>query len=749
MRVFLAVVLCFFGAVAAFAEPVERIEVEGNKRVEPETVKSYVSLEVGEEYTPGKASETVKSLYGSGLFSQVEILKDNGVITIQVSENPLVNKVAIEGNDKVVDDRIKSVLSLYPRAIYTPAKVQNDVREIKTLYRQTGRYLADVRPQLIERDQNRVDVIYKIDEGSKSNIEAITFVGNKRFTDQDLREVISTKESRWWRFLSSGDVYAPERMEFDKELLRRHYMSHGYADFNVISAVAELTKDKEKFFITFTLSEGPRYEFGETDVRLNTTEEKLTKDEMVERVDIRKGATFDASAIQNTMEDLIDYMGSKGFAFLDVVPNIDKDEVAKTVDVTFDINPGPRVYVNRINIEGNTRTRENVIRREMRFAEGDAFSTSKLRRSQERINYLGYFKEVDVTRSETSDPDRVDINVDVEEQSTGEFNLGAGFSTYEGALATADVRERNFLGKGQNVILSFSVSSIRQDYNFSFTEPYFMGKELSTGIDMFNRRTDFQSESSFDQSNVGGAFRLGVPLGEYTRNHTRLGFQEIKIDNVASSASQFVQQDEGKKASLYLSNTYSIDTRDSFLDPTKGHRIAVTTDYSGFGTAVEYVRGQLEASWHKPLNEDFTLSLAGRLGAIADLNGELPVYEHFSAGFGTLRGFERSGIGPRDRVTEDALGGRYIASNNIELSFPLPGVTEMGIKGLLFVDGGIITEFEDDPNVVDSKLYRVSAGTGIYWRSPLGPLRFEFGVPVLRSEEDRVRIFNFSVGTRF
>lgn len=741
-----------FISTAAWAETIQSIKVNGNIRVENETVLSYIGVNEGDEYVAGSSARMIKSLYNTGLFDRVDIQWNSGVLSVNITENPVVNKVVFEGNDEIDEERLSGQISLHSRAVYTTGKVQQDVKSILATYRQTGRFLAQVTPQIIEREQNRVDVIYNITEGEKTKIKDIRFVGNKRFSDDDLQTVISTRESRWWRFLSSADVYDPGRIEVDKELLRRYYVKQGHADFRVSSAVTELSKDKKNFYITFSLSEGPLYDFGNVDVALNVDEEDLNKEDLMAVINAEQSNRFDGSLIEKDIDHLMDAMGAKGFAFLDVQPETNTREAEKLVDVTYNIKPGPRVYVNRVNVTGNNRTRENVIRRELRFVEGDAFSTTKIQRSRDRLTFLGYFDDVSVQHKETEYPDRLDLDIKVSEQSTGEFNIGAGYSTYESFLATADVRERNFLGKGQDLSLAFALSGKRQDFNFSFTEPWFLGRELAAGVDLFNEKRDMQSESSYDLGNTGGAVRFGFAMNEFTRNTIRIGFKETEITNVDPDASTFTQRDAGKKNTLTIGNLIAWDTRDSRLMPTKGQRLSLGVDYSGFGSDINYYRALASASWHKELTEGWVLSLGGRAGIVSGLDSDyLPIYEHFTAGGSSLRGFTSSGIGPRDKITSDALGGKYLVGNNIELTFPLPGMEELGINGVLFSDGGIVTDFDGGTSatVTDSKLYRVSAGVGVFWRSPMGPLRFEFGVPVVSATEDRTEVFSFSMGTRF
>lgn len=743
--------VCLLSATFAYAEPVKRVEILGNERIESETVRSYVGLHEGTEFNSSLSSRVIKGLYATGLFNHVEVSWDAGTLTINVEENPLVNKIAFEGNEEVVDSRLEEFLSLKPRKVYSQEKVQRDVNTILAYYRQNGFFLARVTPQLIERDQNRVDVVFTIDEGSETEINNIRFVGNKRFDDGLLRTVIRTKESAWWRFLSSSDIYDPDQVEVDKEMLRRFYIRSGYADFNVISAVAELNTAKDAFNITFTVDEGPQYEFGEIDIRLDAVDEDLNRADLASEVEAQQGNIYNAEVVEADIDSLIQALGKKGFAFLDVKPTIKRHEQDQVIDVAYTLVPGPRVYVNRINVNGNDRTRDHVIRRELRLAEGDAFSTTKIKRSKDRLSYLGYFESVNVEHIETGMPDRVDLDIDVMEQSTGEFSAGAGVSSYEGFLFNVAVNERNFLGKGQKMKLGTTLSGRRQDVDFAFTEPYFMGRELAAGIDLFSEERDFDDESSYNLARVGGAVRFGFRLSEYARNNVRLGYKQTDIRDIDSDVSQFIAREEGEKDAITIGNTISYDNRDSYLEPTRGYSAALTTEYAGFGGDIDYFKAIVKGSWHTEVADEWILSLGGRVGAIAELGDELPVFEMFRLGGNNgLRGFDFSGVGPRDASTDDALGGQYLINNTIELAYPMgTALKEMGVKGLFFIDGGMVTEFEDHPDVEDSRTYRVSVGTGIHWKSPLGPIRFEFGLPIVKAGEDETRVFGFSFGTRF
>lgn len=736
-----------------WAATVTEITVRGSERVEAATILSYLPFKTGEVFDETQTAAVVRSLYATGLFANVELSQQpSGAVVVTVVENPLVNRVVFEGNKELDSKRLEELTQLKSRAIYSPQKVQADVQALQAAYRARGRFTTDVKAQLIQRDQNRVDVIYAIQEGEKSRIASIDFVGNRRFNDSDLKAVIATKESTWWRFISTADAYDPARVEVDRDMLRRFYLQRGYADVQITSGVAELSRDKKDFVITYTVFEGPQYDFGNVDVALQAEAEGLDVNALKGVVTMKAGELFNAKRVDDTTDKLIDALGARGFAFLDVKPTYQKNEAERRVDLTYAITPGPRVYVNRINIEGNTRTRDNVIRREMRLAEGDAFSSDKVKRSQDRLSYLGFFEKAEISRAETDDPDRMDLNVKVKEQSTGEFNVGAGFSTYDGFLTTANVRERNFLGRGQQVGIDYSLSQRQQNFNLSFTEPYFMGEPLAVGADAFNTRTDFQSESGYDTSVNGGALRLGFPLDEFTRNDLRLGLKQTKIEGIGSNANHFVKMEQRERNALSLTNTWAYDTRDSFLNPTRGVRVAATGEYAGFGLDTSYLRGNLLAAVTHSVWEDWALTLGGRMGLIEPLGDKLPIYEHFQGGGqDMLRGFEYGGIGPRDRTSGDALGGKYLVGHNLDLVFPISNaLNELGVRGVLFSDGGLVTEFDRKSNaIVDDQTYRISAGAGLNWRSPIGPLRLQLGFPLVKADKDRQQVFSFAVGSRF
>jgi outer membrane protein insertion porin family len=746
------VLLMGLAARAAFAQDglVDEIRVEGNQRVETATIRSYMAVGPGEPATAGAIDRSLKQLFATGLFADVTIRQEGEDLVVRVIENPIINRLAFEGNKRVEDDELEAEVQLRPRVVYTRAKVQADVARILQIYRRSGRFAATVEPKVIRQPQNRVDLVFEIDEGARTKVRRISFVGNTRFSDTDLRDAILTKESAWYRFLTEDDTYDPDRLSFDRELLRRFYLSKGYADVAILSATADLTRDRKDFFITFTIEEGQRYDFGV--IRVKSAVPDLPSTALHPYVQTFTGERYDADKIEATIQDMTDAIGDLGYAFVDVNPRLDRDPEARTVGVTYDIAPGPRVYVERINIVGNVRTLDRVIRREFKVAEGDAFSTAKLRRSEQRIRNLDFFDTVEITTEEGSAPDQAVVNVEVTEKSTGELTFSAGYSTLDGVIGGVLIRERNLLGKGQDLSLATTLSFRRQDINLSFTEPAFLGKDdLAAGFDVFNLRRDEQDESSYDQRSLGFALRTGYPLSEHITHSVRYSLREDEISDIDPSASLFVKEQEGTATTSLIGHEIEYDGLDSRLSPTEGYLVRFSQDFAGIGGGVHYLRHELVSSGYYPFADDWTGSLTVRSGYVFGTSGdEVRINDRFFLGGQTVRGFESSGIGPRDQKTLDALGSKAYWSASAELTYPVGLPRELGLLGRVFVDVGSAWSTDaSGPGVLDSEDPRVSVGLGVSYDSPLGPLRADFASAVIKENFDETEFFRFSFGTRF
>lgn len=727
---------------------VGEIRVAGVQRIEPETIQSYMTFKVGDTVAAQELDKSLKSLFRTGLFADVTLRVDGNAVVITVVENPIINRIAFEGNNRISDKILSSEIQLRPRVVFTRSKVKSDVQRIINIYRRSGRFAATVEPKIIQLPQNRVDLAFEISEGSLTEIRGINIIGNKEFSDGTLRGVIQTKESAWWRFFSSTDTYDPDRIAFDRELLRRFYLNEGYADFRVASVAAELTPDREAFFLTVTLDEGERYRF--SDPSVETSLRNVDPKKLKEEITFDAGDWYNAGEVDQSVRNLSDAVGDLGFAFVEVKPRVKRDRKARTIAITFNVQEGPKVFVERININGNVRTIDEVVRRELKLIPGDAFNTSKLRRSRKRIQGLGFFEKVDVENVPGSTPDQTVVNVEVREKSTGELSFGAGFSNSAGVIGDIQLRERNLIGKGQDLKLRFQAGSELQQIDLSFTEPYFLDRPLSAGFDAFNTERDLQDESSFDRNSMGGGLRLGYLLQESLFQRWKYTLRQDEIVNVAETAALSIKQQEGETLTSEITHTIGIDKRDNRFDPTKGFLIQLRNTYAGLGGDVEFVRNDMKMSGYIPLFEEWVLALKLGGGHVVGLDQDVRIVDRFFLGGSNLRGFESSGVGPRDISSGDSLGGNWVYFGTVEVSFPLGLPKEIGIKGRIFGDFGSIGVTDElIGNVAATESVRAAAGFGISWRSPFGPFMLDFGWPILREDFDKTERLRFSFGTSF
>lgn len=727
---------------------VRDVDVKGLERVELETVMSYININKGETVSQDELDEAMKQLYSTGLFTDIVFdFKNTGLLTIKVVENPIINKRVFDGNDKLSDDLLEKEVSLAPRSIYSRAKVQEDVQRILEVYKRTGRYAASVEPKIIKRDQNRVDLVYEIDEGPLASITKINFIGNTHYSDDDLQNEIMSKESRWYRIFSSSENYDAEKSNYDKELLRRFYQKHGYADFRVVSSIGELSPDKKSFVLNFVLDEGPRYKVRNIEIVSEIGDVDVTP--MYDVVEFETGDWYNAEKVEKTVTALTDELGKKGFAFVDVVPDLRKNTQTGDIDVVFNIKEGDRIFVNRINIKGNTRTHDEVIRREFRIDEGDAFNVSKVRDSRRNVENLNYFSKVDMQTVPT-DSNKADIDVEVEEKSTGFFNVGIGYSTVNGALVRAGVTENNFRGMGQRLAVDVGVSQKSSDYDLSFTEPYFLGRRLSAGVDLFRTEQDYQDEGSYDTTSTGGRLRLGWNYTDDLSQYFRYTLREDEIDNVDSGASKYIQAEEGKTTGSIIGQTTVYDKRDSAINPKEGYYLSFGNDVAGLGGDEKFLKFDAKAYKYYTVSDYYTFKLFANAGYIVGYGGEdVRLYNRYNLGGSTMRGFDVAGIGARDKYTDDALGGNWMLYTGAEMSFPI-GLDELGIRGRTFVDVGMLGK-PDNFNSKDieySSTPRVAPGFGFQWQSPMGQIDVDFAFPVVKEDYDETQVFRLNFGTR-
>jgi outer membrane protein insertion porin family len=759
------------GESSAYAQGViQDIRVEGNKRVEPETVRSYLTFSTGDAYDPAKVDESLKALFATGLFQDVRIRREGSTIVVVLVENPIVSRVAFEGNREIEDDTLSSEVQLKPRAVYTRARVQSDVQRILDLYRRQGLYAAQVDPKIINLDNNRIDVVFEISEGPSTKVRAINFIGNSAFSDSQLRYVISTTQTNLLSFLKSTNIYDPDRLNLDRELLRQFYLKNGYADARIISATADLDRDGRGFFITFTIDEGERYRFGAIDVE--SALPSVNIDALRHVILTRTGRVYNAEKVEKTVEALTIEVSQQGYAFGQVRPRFERDEATHTMGIVYTIEEGPRIYIERINIVGNFRTQDDVIRREFRLAEGDAFNRLLVEAARKRLRALSFFKTVDIDTQPGSAPDRVIIVVKVEEQPTGELSFGAGYSTSEGVIGDISITERNLMGKGQYVRLGFSGSLERAQVDFSFTEPHFLDRNLAAGFDLFYKEVDFQDVASFSQRDAGGDIRLGFPIADNTQLGLRYKFVNEQIFNVSNNASLAVKESEGTVNVSSVGYTVAYDTRNLPQSPTSGIFASFSQDLAGVGGDVNYIRSVADARGYYPITNKLTLVGRVQGGNIEGWGGDdVRMTDLFFKGGETIRGFKRAGIGPRDACedpvtgerihpcSKDSLGGKVYWATTAELRFPFPFIPDnLGMQGAVFVDAGSLFDPSDfalnavareGSFIFDGSQVRLSSGFSIIWQSPLGPLRADIAQALLKADFDKTEIFRFGASTNF
>ncbi|MCB2048589.1 MAG: outer membrane protein assembly factor BamA [Novosphingobium sp.] len=745
-------------AAAPQGQVIRAMRVVGNQRLEPQTILSYIRLRIGQEWSSAAADQALKDLYATELLASAQIRNEDGTVVIEVQENPVVNRIILEGNKRIKDDKILPEIKVSPRQIFTRSKVRADVARIIELYKRQGRFAATVEPKMVMLEQNRVDIVFEITEGAKSKVRQINIVGNETFSDSKLRGEMVTKQTGLTKIFSSSTSYDPDRMAFDQQKLRQFYLTQGYADFRVVSAVAELTPDKRDFIITYVVEEGDRYKFG--DIAVDSQLREFDGEKLAANLPMKKGDWYNAKQVEDTIESLNETAGTFGYAFADVRPRYDRNKEDRTMGLTFVIAEAPRVYVESVDINGNTLTQDKVIRREFRIGEGDAFNSLQVKRSTNRIKSLGYFQDkFEIEQKPGSDPDRIRLEANVEEKPTGELQLSAGFSSIESFIFQASVRQRNFRGRGQTIGLSGSYSRYTKSVEASFTEPYLFDKNVSVGLDIYRR--DYRSfryltsnrDRTYQQATTGFQLRAGLPVTEfltavarYTLNYDKISldrsqfFFDLDGDGVETCepilAGRYLCEAIGNRTSSIFGLSLIYDHVDNRIRPTRGLLASVSADYAGLGGSVKYGRIRGNAANYWPLGGGFVFSVQGEGGLIKSFDhsgdpaagiDDVRLTDRFYLGEPQIRGFDIRGVGPRvirypyidtngdgvigpddgisdqrNQATDDALGGKYYYMARAELEIPLgAGAREMGLRPSVFIDAGSVWGIRD-PDTLDT-----------------------------------------------
>ena len=768
-----ALAVQFVATSAAEAAVVSRVEVSGNQRVDAETIRNYITIKPGKAFSSSDIDSAVKALFGTGLFSDVQINQVGSTLVVKVSEYKVVNQVLFQGNKKLKDNALQAAVHQKPRGTFSQATLDSDVEAVKAAYRRIGRDDAGVTTQVMDLGDNRVNVLFKITEGDRTQIAAINFVGNSAYSSRRLSDVINTKRSSWVSFILRDDVYDEDKLRADQELLRRFYYNHGYADFQVVSAVGELDNATNKYTVTITVQEGDRYNFG--DISVESTIPEVDSKSLESVVQTRKGDVYNAKDVEDSIIALTEKVAGSGYAFAQVTPRGDRNFENHTISVVYTIDQGTKAYIERIEIRGNDRTRDYVIRREFDVGEGDAFNQVLIQRAKKRLEDLNYFDKVDISTVPGSQPDQVVLVVDVVEKSTGEFSVGAGYSTggnTPGPTVEGSITERNFLGRGQFIKLSAGGGKNSRDYSISFTEPYFLGRRIAAGFDIYKSTREYNS--NYDSDTTGATIRFGLPITNSitTQLAYNISQEKYKVDdscdpttgnpkgtcNISDAVMDGIDQSPWIKSSVSLGLVYN--TIDDMKNPHEGIYANTTVEVAGLGGDAKFVKVTGRGSIYQTLSEQLDLVglISGGAGHVEGYgnDGNLRIFDQFQSTDRIIRGFAYNGIGPVASGTSgDHLGGTTYFNASAEAQFPLPVVPEsFGLRGAVFADAATLygSKIADqtlvNPDSTGMKL-RASVGLGLMWASPFGPIRIDYAIPVKKEASDDVQEFNFGISTRF
>ena len=725
-----------------------QIVVQGNNRLDSSVIIRD-SLIDSNKTTPKDLSIAIKNLYKTGYYENVNIYKNDNVVFINVKENPLIDQISVEGNIEISDEIILAELESKSRNVFSADLIKNDVKKIQTIYKRSGFFSTFVEPKYIKLDQNRVNLVFEVYEGKEATIKKINFLNNNVFSDSTLRDVISSAEYRWYEFWGSNDRFDRDRVNYDKDLLKEYYFKNGYIDFNVISANSSLVKNKKDFIVNFNLSEGNRYKIN--DVKVESSIRKLSNKKLFSLLEISSGDWYDTDKIDRTIQNINEKTSELGYAFVEVIPKIRKLKKTSKVNIIFSINQGSKIYVDRINIKGNIKTEDRVIRREMELVEGDPFNSLKLRQSEKNVRSTGLFENVEFKIDELSGTNKSSVDVEVTERSTGEFSVGAGFSSLDGALGNIGIKESNVFGQAKELALDLGLSTRRSSIDLSYTDPYFLDSDVAAGIDLFNIRRNNKTYSGYKNNIIGFKLRAGYELFDDFRHISSYTLKRDKIHDIDNSTSLFIREQEGKRVNSIIGQAFQYDRLNDRLNPTDGYRIRLDLDYYGLVGDSEHFSSELKVANFYRISDGGGLYLGTFIegGYIASIK-DVKINDRFFVNGDRLRGFKNLGIGPRDTSTGDALGGEiyYLARN--ELNFPLGLPDDLGLSGLAFIDIGSIYNTNSSSSLVkDENTLRASAGVGLTWISPFGPVKFFLTKAILKENYDKKEIFRFSFGTTY
>ena len=751
------------GAPATTQPRVLGIDVVGNRFIETDTVLAKIQTRVGDVLSRKQIGRDVRALFDTGYFSDVSvegIRNAQGVrLVFHVVENPVIGKVTYKGNHEIEDKILKFKLKIQPGRVLSDAIKRHDINEIRRMYLKKGYYQVGVKIQTTKRSDGRVDVLIQIDEGQITRIARILFVGNHAFSDADLRDQLASQQSGFISYFTDRDVFQQDRVGADAQLLMQYYQDHGYLDSKVESTLVSLSVDKKSFYLTFNVYEGPQYRISKVDLQGDMVPSRKA---LSSAVTLKAGEIYSLQKLRETIQAITEKIGDEGYAFATVTPLFHRDLGSNTVAITLDVEKGREVYIERINITGNQKTEDHVIRRELRQAEASRYSATKVKRSKERLHRLDYFNDVRVTMPRAGSDDRVNMDVNVDEKKTGSFSIGAGYSQLEKVIFTAKMQENNFLGKGYTTNISADIGAVTQNFNTSITDPYFLGKDVSVTVNAFKTQTKLTQvqTAQYVQNNYGAGLSIGVPLSENLTYGIGYQYSRNSISNVAAGSTLLLLAQQGVHITGELSQSLTWDTRDSVMVPHKGHNERLQFNYAGLGGNERFYEVSASTKLYLPVTDDFVISPSMQGAYIHGVGGrQVPIWRRYSlGGLGTVRGFDYYGISLRDPATQEAIGGDKMATASLDMYFPIPYMQTKGFRGDLFVDAGDAwgaintTVGAQTLNVAAPFSFnrvRASAGFELQWLSPIGPLGLIWGFPIRTLPGDVTRSFEFALGSQF
>ena len=742
---------------SALAEQIKEIKIAGLIRVDKEYILDLITVKEQIEFNQSAIDKDIKTLYATDMFSDIKISFKNQILSINITENPMISSITVSGNSALKTDMINKEMTLKNRTPFSINKINLDIQRLTNLYYKTGYLGISIKYTVKKLDYNRINVFIDIQEGDKSVIRDVNFKGNKFYNSSELADVILTKPARWWRILNSADVYDKNRILYDGELLRQFYLENGYPNFIIISTYTEMLLSNNSFNVTYTVDEGERYKFGDNIISIKMKELLPYEDEIKKVIELDKSEWFRNSVLQQQLQVVKNKIASLGFQFVSVTTQMVYNDIAKRVDIVFVITEENRLFINRIDFKGNTRTRDYVIRRELKFFEGDAYSSDKINVANRNLYRTGYFQGI-TFQDTPAEEGKVDLGLTLEETSTGTISIGGGYSTLDRLTLEGGFSEANLFGTGKYFSINLNLAETSQSYSTSLTEPYFLGKELGATISIY--RTDsgtdafgFYNDSLYRNTEQGISTSIAYNLSNDWRESIGYTLFHRRISSLLGGLSQSIQEIAGSSIISKVSHSISYDGRNNALYPTKGFDSSLYTEYAGVFGNTYYIKNVAKLTWYYSIYEEVVLSSLLSTGNITGLfDHKVNIVDKFTMGGATLRGFSegstQGGIGPVDMLTGESIGGMFMYRASFQIDVPVPGVGNYGLLFHLFNDWGMVTDYSTNPDIIDNAKLRSSVGFGLSWKAPTGVISIDYGIPIIKQSTDKEQRFLLNFGTR-